>query len=194
MKSLILFSCLFSCFSFYLFQFSSAQETNKNNWYKDDKWHFKIPLPAKYHHKKNDDKTLLLRDKNDLESYIRISVTIENFETYTSKGGIYNFSEFVRKKSKFLYEKINRGTTDSLIIKDFISKHSVSGKEIYVSILDKDASTGKEFQTIKGPVYIFDISSKVNIPGTALIMFQPTDDSKTTRVLRSIADELNFEQ
>jgi len=120
-------------------------------------------------------------------------VSIETFETYTSKGGVYNFSEFVRRKSKFLYEKIYSGTTDSLIVKDFVNKNSVSGKEVYVSIIDKDKDTGKEFQGIEGPVFIFDISSKVNVPGTALILFQPTDDSKTTRVLRSIADEIKFE-
>ncbi|HBX50107.1 MAG: hypothetical protein A2275_01055 [Bacteroidetes bacterium RIFOXYA12_FULL_35_11] len=61
MKTFVIYPYLFILFSFHLFSFLNPQDNQKSNWYKDEKWHFQIPLPAKYLYKKTDDKTLVIK-------------------------------------------------------------------------------------------------------------------------------------
>ncbi|MBI5217878.1 MAG: hypothetical protein HY958_02995 [Bacteroidia bacterium] len=167
----------------------------QNSAYKDENYKFTLTYPSGYVLKKASEKSILIRWNKDLESVTRISVAIHNFETYGSTGKLYNFSEFVRKHAKNLYEQNNySGVVDSIMVKDYLNNNSLSGKEVYVRIVNKARNnSGKEEQTIKGPVYIFDITAKVGIPGIAIAIYQLTDDSKTAKVMRSIVDDLKFE-
>lgn len=175
-------------------QFIFAQEKNAAQVYKDDTYKFQFSYPANFVYSKVNNERIQLREKKDIESTTRISISILNFETTSATGKLFDFAQFVRAHSKKLYLKNNIDNVDSLIVKDYTNSQSIKGKEVYVRLVNnaQQSSTGKEDQIIKGPVFLFDISSKTGIPGTALVIYQVTDDSKTSRVMRAIVDELKF--
>lgn len=185
-------------FLFFLFfglsQNNFAQDKNTGLMYKDDTYKFQFSYPANYVFRKVNNENIQFREKKDFETNTRISVTIVNFETTTVNGKMYDFAQFARAHAKKIYLQKNTDISDSLMIKEYSSNKSIKGKEVFVRLVYnvQQNSTGKEEQVIKGPVFIFDISSKTGIPGTALVIYQVTDDSKSAKVLRAFAEDLGF--
>lgn len=175
--------------------FIRAQEAVSTGIYLDLKYKYKFKMPANYIEKKISDEKVNLREKKDIESTVRVAVNVMHYETVATTGKMYDFSKFVRAHPFSLYRQGAPEKADSLMIKDYSSGKGLKGKEIYVRLISnmQQGGQGKEEQVIKGPVYIFDISSQTGIPGTALVIHQVADDSKTSRAIRGIVEELMFD-
>lgn len=181
-------------FCFFVTSIYAQEKQASSRVYTDANYKYQLQLPANYVELKISDEKLSLREKKDIASTVRIALNIVHYQTVTASGKIYDFSNFSRSHALSLYRQGDLKKSDSLMIKDYSTNQGLKGREIYVRLVNsiqKDA-TGTEEQVIKGPAFIFDFSSQIGIPGTALIIHQVADDNKTSRAIRSIVDGLKI--